>query len=105
MSADKDYTNEAQQRLLRVVMLLGEDVITGLAPSQIAKALGVPPGYITRDLDNLRTAGWAIQQEETGRWMLGTKPGALGVKVMSSIDRAERKVSEARNRFTRNVLA
>jgi hypothetical protein len=35
--------------------------------------------------------------------MLGTKPGALGVKVMASIDRAERKVSEARNRFTRNL--
>jgi DNA-binding IclR family transcriptional regulator len=104
MSADKDYTNEAQQRLLKVVMLLGEDVITGFAPSQIAKTLNVPPGYITRDLDNLKTAGWAIQQEETGRWMLGAKPGALGVRVMASIDRAERKVSEARNRFTRNAL-
>lgn len=95
------YTNEAQQRLLRVVMLLGEDVVHGLAPAQIAKALDVPPSYITRDLDNLRTAGWAIQQEETGRWLLGAKPGALGVKVLSSIDRATRKVEEARNRFTR----
>lgn len=103
MSKTADYTNDAQQRLLKVVMLLGEDVITGLAPAQIAKALNVPAPYVTRDLDNLRTAGWAIQQEETGRWLLGSKAGALGVKVMSSIDRAERKVAEARNRFTRNV--
>lgn len=101
MSADK-YTNEAQQRLLRVVMLLGEDVITGIAPAQIAKALDVPASYVTRDLDNLKTAGWAVQQEETGRWLLGSKAGALGVKVMASIDRAERKVDEARNRFTRS---
>lgn len=102
MSTGDKYTNEAQQRLLRVVMLLGEDVITGIAPAQISKALAVPASYVTRDLDNLKTAGWAIQQEETGRWLLGAKAGALGVKVMSSIDRAERKVSEARNRFTRS---
>lgn len=99
--SDNKYTNEAQQRLLAVVMLLGEDVITGLAPAQIAKAVNVPASYVTRDLDNLRTAGWAVQNEETGRWLLGTKAGALGVKVMTSIDRAERKVAEARNRFTR----
>ena len=95
------YTNEAQQRILRVVMLLGEDVVVGLAPTQIAKSLSVPASYVTRDLENLRTAGWAIQHEETGRWLLGAKPGALGVKVLSSIDRATRKVEEARNRFTR----
>ena len=95
------YTNSAQQRILKVVMLLGEDVVTGLSPSQIAKELKVPASYVTRDLDNLKTAGWAIHNEETGRWLLGAKPGALGVKVMNSIDRAERKVNEARNRFTR----
>lgn len=97
------YTNDAQQRLLRVVMLLGEDVMTGIAPAQIAKALDVPASYITRDLENLATAGWAVQQEETGRWLLGAKAGALGVKVMASIDRAGRKVDEARNRFTRST--
>lgn len=96
------YTNDAQQRLLKVVMLLGEDVVVGLAPAQIAKALDVPASYVTRDLDNLRTAGWAIQQEETGRWLLGAKAGSLGVKVLASLDRATRKVDEARSRFTRN---
>jgi DNA-binding IclR family transcriptional regulator len=102
-ASDGKYTNDAQQRILKVVMLLGEDVVTGLAPTQIAKELDVPAPYITRDLENLKTAGWAFQQEETGRWLLGTKPGALGVKVMHSIDRAQRKVDEVRNRFTRNT--
>lgn len=102
-AADAKYTNEAQQRLLKVVMLLGEDVVTGLAPAQIAKELNVPAPYITRDLENLKTAGWAFQHEETGRWLLAAKPGALGVKVMASIDRAQRKVDEVRNRFTRNT--
>lgn len=100
MSSAK-YTNEAQQRLLRLVMLLAEDVVVGLSPAQIAKALDVPPSYVTRDLENLKTAGWAVQQEETGRWLLGAKPGAMGVKVMASIDRAERMVTSARTRFTR----
>lgn len=102
MSTDAKYTNEAQQRLLRVVMLLGEDVMVGIAPAQIAKALNVPASYVTRDLENLQTAGWAVQQEETGRWLLGSKAGALGVKVMNSIDRADRMVAQARNRFTRS---
>jgi DNA-binding IclR family transcriptional regulator len=102
MSTSTDYTNEAQQRLLRVVMLLGEDVVVGIAPAQIAKSLGVPASYVTRDLQNLKTAGWAVQVEDTGRWLLGSKPGALGVKVMASIDRASRMVDQARSRFTRN---
>lgn len=103
-TTDGKYTNEAQQRILKVVMLLGEDVVIGLAPAQIAKELGVPAPYVTRDLENLKTAGWAFQNEQTGRWLLGVKPGALGVKVLASIDRAQRKVDEARNRFTRNSL-
>lgn len=102
MSADDKKPNATLQRMLKVVLLLGEDVITGVAPGQIAKALNVPPPFITRDLYNLQVAGWAVKNEETGRWLLGAKAGALGVKVMHSIDRAERKVSEARNRFTRN---
>lgn len=102
MSTEAKYTNDAQQRLLKVVMLLGEDVVAGLAPTQIAKELDVPAPYITRDLENLKTAGWAVQNEQTGRWLLGAKPGALGVRVLASIDRAQRKVDEARNRFTRN---
>ncbi|TCS38501.1 hypothetical protein EDC30_102240 [Paucimonas lemoignei] len=100
--SEAKYTNDAQQRLLKVVMLLGEDVVTGLTTTQIAKEIGVPASYITRDMENLKTAGWAFQQEETGRWLLGAKAGALGVKVMASIDRAERKISEIRNRYTRN---
>jgi DNA-binding IclR family transcriptional regulator len=102
MNADKKYTNDAQQRLLQVVMLLGEDVMTGFSPTQIANTLKVPPSYVTRDLDNLKTAGWAIQNEETLRWTLGAKVGLLGVKVMHGIERAERKVAEARSRFIGN---
>jgi DNA-binding IclR family transcriptional regulator len=102
MSDKKDYTNATQLRVFRIVMLLGDDVMTGWSPSQISKALGITPPEVTRDMYNLEKAGWAIKNEETGRWTLGAKPGALGVKVMASIDQAERKVAEARNRFTRN---
>lgn len=101
--AEPKYTNEAQQRILKVVVLLAEDVVMGFSPTQVATELGVPASYVTRDLENLKTAGWAMQSEETGRWLLAAKAGAVGVKVMHSIDRAERKVTEARNRFTRNT--
>lgn len=58
MSRTTDYTNAAQQRLLQLIDLLAGHELQGLAPAEIAKALNASPSVVTRDLDNLRTAGW-----------------------------------------------
>ncbi len=96
----KQYTNAAQQRLLEVITILADDVVVGTAPSQIATRLGVPASYITRDLNNLRTAGWAVYSENTGRWLLAGAAGLIGVKVMTSLASAAERLEQARNRFT-----
>ena len=70
MTRAANYTNPAQQRLLRVVDLLAGHELHGLAPGEIAKALAIGPSSVTRDLDNLRTAGWAEQTPQGGRWRL-----------------------------------
>lgn len=100
MSAGK-YTNAAQQRLLRLILILFGDVVRGYSPAALVRELGVSAGTITRDLDNLRTAGIAVCDEETGLWRLTSRLPQQAVKVFAAIDRAERELDEARQRYTR----
>jgi DNA-binding IclR family transcriptional regulator len=93
------YTNTTQQRLLLVIEILARDVTTGYAPGQIANQLGVQAPVITRDLDNLLSAGWVIYSEKTGRWMLAGKAGQIGIMVMDSLGRAAQQLEEAKKRF------
>lgn len=96
-----DYTNESQQRILKVVLALFSDVVQGVAPSALARAVGADAPKITRDLDNLRTAGLAERDEATGLWRLTPRLPQQAVKVFAAIDTAQRRVDEARQRFTR----
>lgn len=65
-----DYTNASQQRLLRLIDLLSGHEVNGLELIGIAKALGQSPSAVTRDLDNLRTAGWAERHPNGRTWRL-----------------------------------
>ena len=96
------YTNAAQQRLIKLLLALFSDVVNGYAPAQLAKLVGCAASAITRDLDNLASAGLAERDETTGCWRLTPRLPQQALKALSSIDRAERRVSEARQRFTRN---
>jgi DNA-binding IclR family transcriptional regulator len=97
-----DYTSDSQQRILKLLLALFADVVQGVSPSALARSLGAAPSAITRDLDNLRTAGLAERDETTGLWRLTPRLPQQAVKVFNSIDAAQRRVDEARNRFTRN---
>ena len=101
MSRTTSYTNAAQQRILQLQMALFTDVVNGLPPSRLAELLRVSASAITRDLDNLRTAGLAERDEATGHWRLTPRLPQQAIKVFNSIDAAQRRVDEARNRFTR----
>lgn len=102
MTRKTDYTNDAQQRVLRLVLVLFGDVVNGYPPARLAEALDVSASAITRDLDNLRTAGLAERDEATGLWRLTPRLPQQAIKVFNAIDRAERRLEEARTRFTRN---
>lgn len=73
------YTNAAQQRLLQLIDLLAGHELAGLAPGEIAKALAVNASTVTRDLDNLRTAGWAEITPKGDRWRLA--PHAIQISL------------------------
>ncbi len=97
------YTNDAQQRLVKLVLVMFGDVVNGYLPSELAKAVGASPGTMTRDLDNLETAGIARPDEETGRWRLTPRLPQQSIKVWAAIDATEQRLQEVRNRFTRPV--
>lgn len=96
------YTNTAQQRLIQLVLALFGDVVHGYSPSALARMTGASPSVITRDLDNLATAGIAERDEATGHWRLTPRLPQQAIKVWTSIDRAERRLAESRSRFSRN---
>jgi len=97
-----DYINAAQQRLLKTVMLLAGNEFTGLAPSDLAKALQTNPSNVTRDLANLKEAGLAEQLPDTGRWRLGPKVIQIATAFSEHVQMTADRLAEIRQRYTRN---
>ncbi|MDR1063033.1 MAG: IclR family transcriptional regulator [Azoarcus sp.] len=92
------YTNAAQQRILRLVLVLFGDVINGLASGALAKEIGCPASAITRDLANLAEAGWA-EKLESGAWRLTPRLPQQATKVFSTLHLTEQRLIEAKRRY------
>jgi DNA-binding IclR family transcriptional regulator len=97
-----DYTNEAQQRILRLLLTLAGNEVTGLKPSDIAKLQDCTAPMVTRDLANLREAGLAELVPETDRWRLAPAVVQIAIKHMAALERAETRLAETRNRYSRS---
>jgi DNA-binding IclR family transcriptional regulator len=102
MTRATDYTNAAQQRLVLVMLALFDDLVQGIAPSALARTVGCSNQVMTRDLDNLRTAGIAERDEVTGHWRLTPRLPQQAIKAWQSIDRAEKRLAAAKARFNHN---
>ena len=103
MSSGK-YTNAAQQRILRLVLIMFGDVATGYKPGALAKALACTASTITRDLDNLRTAGVAELVEETECWRLTELFPQQADKVWLAMSRAGREQDTRHNNIARTAF-
>jgi hypothetical protein len=64
--AAASYLNTAQQRVLRTLATLIDRGSGGALPSEIADTIGTIASNTTRDLANLRQAGFARSVD--GRW-------------------------------------
>ena len=100
-SDEKD--SNCQQRILRIALLLAGNEFNGLAPGEIAKSLGIGASTVTRDMHNLEKAGWAERIPETGRWRLGPKVVQVAVGFSNALGRAETRLREITNRYTREI--
>lgn len=96
-----DYINAAQQRLLKTILLLAGNEFSGLAPSDLAKALKTNPSNVTRDLANLKEAGLAEQLHDTGRWRLGPKLIQIAMSFTDNVARSADRARELQQRYTR----
>ena len=97
-----DYTNDAQQRIIKVMLVLFSDAVKGLSPTALAREVNCSPAVMTRDINNLLTAGIAEKVESTGMIRLTTRLPQQSIKVWTAIERADRELQEAKNRFNRN---
>ena len=100
MTRATDYTNAAQQRLLQLVDLLAGHELNGLAPAEIAKALACQPSTVTRDLDNLRSAGWAEQTPSGGRWRLTPHVIEFSQRYAAALHAAKQGLADAERRYS-----
>lgn len=94
------YISESQQRILALILTLAGNEVEGLTPGDIARLASCPASSVTRDLANLKHIGWA-EQLPTGRWRLGPEIVQIAMRHMAALDRAQRRLDETRNRFSR----
>lgn len=99
MSRATDYTNATQQRLLQLVDLLAGHELQGLLPGEIAKALAVGASTVTRDLDNLRTAGWAELTPKGDRWRLSPHVIQHSLRYATALDAGRQQWRDVQQRY------
>jgi DNA-binding IclR family transcriptional regulator len=101
MSTDNPYTNEGQQRILALVRLLAGHEITGMSPKQIADQQSCSASLVTRDLANLKQAGFAEQTPETNYWRLSPEVVQISLRHATALARAQDRLAEVQQRFSR----
>ena len=97
-----DYTNDSQQRILRLIEVLAGHEVKGLAPSDIAQRMECGAGTVTRDTRNLQTAGWAELVRDSSNWRLSPKAIQLVTQHATALARAQAEIDEIKNRFSRS---
>lgn len=95
------YTSTSQQRLLKLILAMFGDIVTGYTPAQLIQMTGHRPDAMTRDLENLVTAGLA-ERDEDSRYRLTSRLPQQAVKVHAAIGRAEARLAETRSAIHRN---
>lgn len=101
MSASPDYTVAAQQRVLKTLLAMFGHEIDGLAPGQIANLVKTSASNATRDLFNLEKAGLAERVAHNNNYRITPLLGQKAISILTTLDQAEKRVAETKQRFTR----
>lgn len=96
-----DYTNSAQQRLVKLIVAMFGDVVDGYTPGELIAKTGASNHQMTRDLANLVIAGVAVK-EENDRYRLNERLPRQAVKVWSTWERREAQLAESRSAIRRD---
>lgn len=99
-STDKQYTvPEPVRKVCDLFRLLAGHEIQGLAPGEIAKALGVGPSWVSVNLPGLADLGMVERVGETNRWRLGVSFVRIAHTVFTANTQAKEALLERMNRI------
>jgi DNA-binding IclR family transcriptional regulator len=96
------YTNDAQQRILRLLTVLADHPVVGMTNAAVALALSCSRSVATRDLSNLIEAGFAEHVPENGTFRLSPHIVQISFRHAAAVEDAERGLSQLKTRFTRS---
>jgi DNA-binding IclR family transcriptional regulator len=88
-------------KVLAVLDVLMRNFAHGFSSTQLAKETGYSASDITRYVNTLESNGFAERIQETGRIRVSHRMARYAVQIMNSLDEAERRIQESRNRLTR----
>lgn len=98
-----EYRNSAQERGYRVLLALSGKEFHGVAPGEIAKALGVSASNVTRDLRVLQKMGLAEPlADDPRRWRLTPKLVQIAHAFDLQLHKQRRRYEDIAQRFTRD---
>lgn len=95
----KPKLSGAIQKTCDLFRLLSGHELQGLAPGEIAKALGVSPSWVSINLPALAATGYVELIEETNRWRLGVQFVRIAVTVSTNLNQAKRQLDDLSNRY------
>lgn len=91
----------SQERGYRVLLMLAGHEVNGLAPGDIAKALGTSAANTHRDLRVLQKCGLAEPLPDGTRWRLGPRLVQVAIAYQTQIAAARQRLDETEQRYSR----
>ncbi len=92
-------TNKSAAKVFAVLDVLWRNFASGYAPSELARATGLSPSDITRNVATLIEAGYAERIPETERVRVSHAAARKAIQVLNSIDQQDRRTAEMRGRL------
>lgn len=94
--------NRALRKGFAYYRALAGHEVEGLRPGQLAKAVGVGPATVTRDLRALKDEGVVeLVPGMEDRWRLGPAVVQIALAHVQGIDRMGARLSEVKQRYSR----
>ena len=91
---------EPIRKTCELFRLLASHEVHGLAPGEIAKAIGVGAPWVSVNLPALATTGFVEKVGDTNRWRLGVAFVRIAHTVFSANSQAKERLDERLTRMT-----
>jgi DNA-binding IclR family transcriptional regulator len=86
-------------KVLAVLDVLLRNFAHGFTSSELQKETGSSASDMTRYTATLEKAGYAERIPETGRWRPSHRMAQHAVQILASLDSAQQRITEAKNRL------